>query len=378
MAALSTDTFLARPRDLTTRDLALDADIAVPAFRPLEPAAGAGLAWIEPQKAHFGLEYTTVSLDHEKVGYFPVARQDFRFGWPCPVLASWKTPFSFAGTPLIDEGYADAALEGFLNTKGIAAFVFGGIPANGPFWDKLNETAERLEAPIKIMSRWQRAALRPRTSFETWFETNFERKRRKEFRRLRNRLAEQGRLESRVFTPGDRLETWTDELLALEAKGWKGRRGTALAPDPQAVRCLHDCLKNLETEGSLRFWKLAFDGKPVAMMFALVQNSQAWLAKIAYDEDLSKYSPGVLLVLDATEKLMSEPQIKLVDSCAIPGHPMIDHIWRDRIEMCDVLIGRPSTSRAKFKAMSTAEGLRRSAYATARDIYYRLTKRHRS
>jgi hypothetical protein len=378
MAALSTERLLARPRALAAGTPALNPGTAVPAFKPLEPAAGASLAWIEPQKTHFGIAYTTVSIAHEPAGYFPVARQNLRFGWPCPVLASWATPLSFAGTPLIDERHADAALEGFLNSKGIAAFLLNGIPTDGAFWHKLHEVAERLDAPIHVMARWQRAALRPTASFEAWFEANFERKRRKEFRRLRARLAEQGRLELRVFAPGDGIMTWTDELLALEAKGWKGRRGTALAANPKAARSLHDCLKNLETQGALRFWKLVFNGQPAAMMFAVVQDSQAWLAKIAYDEELAKFSPGVLLVLDATERLMAEPPIKLIDSCAIPGHPMIDKLWRDRIAMGDVLIGRPGTSPALFKAMRAAEGLRRAAYAAAREAYHRLTRRHRS
>ena len=85
--------------------------------------------------------------------------------------------------------------------------------------------------------------------------------------------------------------------------------------------------------------------------------SSAWLGKIAFDEAFAKYSPGVLQILDATESLFAEGGIALVDSCAIPDHPMIDNIWRDRIAMADVLIGTPNMPSARFKAMVAAEKL---------------------
>ena len=68
----------------------------------------------------------------------------------------------------------------------------------------------------------------------------------------------------------------------------------------------------------------------------------------------AKYSPGVLLVLYATERLFAESGITFVDSCAIPGHPMIENIWRDRIKVADVMIA-PNSIGVKRFAM-TVEG----------------------
>jgi CelD/BcsL family acetyltransferase involved in cellulose biosynthesis len=89
-----------------------------------------------------------------------------------------------------------------------------------------------------------------------------------------------------------------------------------------------EACKLLGAAGKLRFWKLSLNGKPIAIMHAIVDGNQAWLHKIAYDEAYAKFSPGVLLVLHATEKLFAEIGLVLVDSCAIPGHPMIENIWR--------------------------------------------------
>ena len=39
---------------------------------------------------------------------------------------------------------------------------------------------------------------------------------------------------------------------------------------------------------------------------------------------------------------------RFVDSCAIPGHPMIENVWRDRIKVADVMIAPKSISVKRF------------------------------
>ena len=110
----------------------------------------------------------------------------------------------------------------------------------------------------------------------------------------------------------------------------------------------------------------------------MVEGAQGWIVKIAYDEAFAKFSPGVMLVLDATEALFAEPQLKLVDSCAIPGHPMIDRIWRDRIEMVDVLVAPARVSRWRFAATVAALKSHAKLRDAAKSLFYRITKRKRS
>jgi CelD/BcsL family acetyltransferase involved in cellulose biosynthesis len=252
--------------------------------------------------------------------------------------------------------------------------VLTGIPASGPFWDILRDASPR----FAVLDQWERAALRPTGDFTGWFEGNFDRKRRKEFRRLRARLGEQGRLESAALQPGDDVPPWVNALLDLEAAGWKGKRGTALKQDQALARAFTEAAAALHAEGRLRFWSLKLDGKTIATLFAIVEGDRAWLGKIAYDEAYAKFSPGVLLILDATEAFFAARGITLVDSCAIPGHPMIDRIWRDRIAIADVMVAAASTGISKFALVTVAEKLRRNTRSMVRDLYYKITRRHRS
>lgn len=291
---------------------------------------------------------------------------------------AWNSPLSFSGTPLIAASDPGSVLQAFLGAQRGRVIQFRAIPASGPFWDMLSAAVMETGGAIEILNRWERAALSAQTSFEDWYATNFERKRRKEYRRLRSRLGEEGALESLSWAPGDPVDPWLDELIMLEAQGWKGRRGTALATDAVMAKAFREALHLLAGEGSLRFWKIAFNGKPIAMMSGLVKNGQGWLGKIAYDESFARYSPGVMLILDATETLIDKERLALVDSCAIPGHPMISNIWRDRIALCDVMIRGPGLPAPAFRLVVEAEKARSAARAMAKNLFYRVMRRKES
>jgi len=344
----------------------------------LEPAAGAMPSWLEPQMrlAASSAPPSGIRRNGKLLGVAALERQNARWlpGWPVDV--SFATPLFFSGTPLIARDGAEEALAALIAGRG-APLLFKSLPVDGPFWDGLGMVARGLNAPVEIIARWERAALRLDGDFESWFEKNFERKRRKEYRRWRSRLAEMGKLESRSWRPGEAVGPWFEDFCALEAIGWKGKRGSAIACDHELKACLREALDNLAGTGQLRFWSISLDGKSIATMFAQIIGGKAWLGKIAFDESHSKYSPGVLQILDATEALFAEGNIDVADSCAIPNHPMIDNIWRDRIAIADVLIGTPNMPQSRFKAMVAAENFRRRTRSAAKDVYNRFIRRQK-
>ncbi len=83
---------------------------------------------------------------------------------------------------------------------------------------------------------------------------------------------------------------------------------------------------------------LRLDGRPIAAGVSLISGNRAWYLKTAYDEAFARFSPGVLLSQTIGEQLMSSGGIGLVDSCAIPGHSMIDRIWPGRLTMTHRLV----------------------------------------
>jgi hypothetical protein len=298
----------------------------------------------------------------------PVVRR----GLPLPLLGNRASPISTFGPPHLDADLAVPALTAFLRHVG-APVLIQSVPRDGAAWEALTAAGQVAE-----VERWHRAGLQVSGSFDAWFERNFERKRRKEYRRLKARLAEAGHLVARSLAPGEDPLPWISRFLDVEAASWKGGRGTALKSDAKATAALRDACTALARHGRLRFWILELDGRPIAALYATVDRGQAWLGKIAFDPAFAKFSPGVLVVLHATERIFAEGGIALVDSCAIPGHPMIDNIWRDRIAMADVVVAHPGFSRAAFAATAMAERARRLGHAALRGLRNRMTGRHRS
>ncbi|MBI2719642.1 MAG: GNAT family N-acetyltransferase [Rhizobiales bacterium] len=322
-----------------------------------------------PLMAHTGeAELASVECDGELLLALPVRR---RRGFP-RLLESWVTPISISGLAHIDRDRAPEAIGALLRRER-APLLLRGIPIHGPFRDALETAAGHLA----IVDRWERAALRPAGTFDGWFLANFDARRRKYLTRHQKRLAKTGVLRFEAIATGDDPAAWAADFLDLEASGWKGRRGTALKCRAEVVAAFTELCCNLHRSGALRFWALRFDAHMIAGLFGVAERGEIWLGKIAYDEAFSRYSPGVQLMLEATRAIFAETGITQVDSCAIPGHPMIDHLWRDRIAVADVLVAGPDLPAWRFAVIVAAERVRRAAREFARSIYYRVTRRRR-
>ena len=70
--------------------------------------------------------------------------------------------------------------------------------------------------------------------------------------------------------------------------------------------------------------------------------------------------------MDLTGALLADDTVTFADSCATPDHPMIDHLWRDRLAMTDLMIGlKPGTG---FAVACRLESARRHAVTWARGV----------
>jgi CelD/BcsL family acetyltransferase involved in cellulose biosynthesis len=180
-------------------------------------------------------------------------------------------------------------------------------------------------------------------------------KKRKELRRQHARLAEQGALKVERRDDERGLATWIDHFLALEASGWKGRAGSALAARDSTAGLFRDALRGAAQRGRLERLSLTLDGRPIAMLASFVAPPGAFAYKTAFDERYARFSPGVLLQLDNLA-LLGRSEIAWCDSCAAPDHPMIDGLWTERraIGRYSVAIGG-AARRAAFARIVAAE-----------------------
>lgn len=296
----------------------------------------------EPWFVAAGLEHLTEDRDIRLVevrdrgliGVMPLCVRNDYGRLPAANVRNWRHHNDFLGTPLVRRGRECdfwRALLAHLDGAGWApGFLhLDGLLDQGPVHAGLIEAASALGRPVPIVQRRVRAALASDLTPQQYLEINVRKKKRKELRRLGNRLAELGTLQSRIWAPGDDLSAWCDDFLALERRGWKGEAGSALASNPATEAFFREALGGAASAGRLQIRRLDLDGKAIAMLVNFLAPPGSFSFKIAYDEAYSRFSPGVLLELDNLD-LLGRGDIDWMDSCAAENHSMIDSLWAER------------------------------------------------
>jgi CelD/BcsL family acetyltransferase involved in cellulose biosynthesis len=207
----------------------------------------------------------------------------------------------------------------------------------------------------------RRALLAPVQDREHYLDHALGPKKRKELRRQRKRLAEAGTFVSDIAREPPAVAAALGDFLDLEAAGWKGRAGTAARADDGIRTFMETAVTALAHAGKAQIGRLSTGGSPSAAIVTLKSGATAWCWKIAYDESYARFSPGVQLLLDVTQALLDDPGIARADSCATADHPMIDHIWRERLALADHLVQVGPQHRRAFAAAATLERLRGNA-----------------
>jgi hypothetical protein len=289
-----------------------------------------------------------------------------RYGrWPIPHVQNWLHHNAFLGSPLVRKGYADRfwreLLTGLDTDPGQALFFhINGLTIGGEVARTLEVICDAQRRRCALVQQTDRALLEQGLTPAAYYEQAVRSKKRKELRRQKNRLAEEGAL---TFTRDDSstgLAEWTEEFLALEKRGWKGRNGSALASFPETRALFSEVLAGAAVLGKVERLDLRLEGRPLAMLVNFHSPPGSFSFKTAFDEDFARYSPGVLLQIENLA-LLDRADIKWCDSCAAQGHPMIDSIWTGRrsIGRYSIAIGGAGR-RTIFGAFLKAE-LARSA-----------------
>ncbi|WP_051929048.1 GNAT family N-acetyltransferase [Thermopetrobacter sp. TC1] len=349
---------------------ALEHKAAEPAFTATRPWLHAALTHLPAHRRPRLL--SVAAQDGLGLAAITGVREGWRYGGLGRIASTCWVSFFCHGVPLIDgrrPEWAVAALLENLSETGAALAEFPSLPLHGPFLNTLRTVTAREGLSLVLMKTWERAFLDATQTPDEW-ETAIPRKRRKEWRRLRRRLQERGETVFEVITAQDDAAAWLDEFLLLERSGWKGRAGTAIACDPALTAMVRDALSQYHAEGRLRFWRLRHAGRTIASLFGRVHKRTLLLDKIAYDEDFAAFSPGVLLTLHATRSLIDDPDVDAADSCAIPDHPMINHIWKQRLAMADVLVQLPGTGHTRTQMLIALEKWRRAARERAKALWH--------
>lgn len=343
------------------QDLAADASEPNPFFEPW--FAGPSWEQFAPQAhcvmaAHFDGDRLT--------GVLPLVRSANYYGHRLPHLSVWLHANAFCGAPIVARGFERdfwrslfAELDG---AAGSALFLhLRAFPATGPMSEALRDVLAETGRPAFTVDSSTRAMLASGLDAQNYLAGAMSAKKRKELRRQHKRLEELGDLTIERLGGAEAVNPWVDEFLALEAAGWKGEAGSALANADATRAFFKAALLGAAQAGRLERLALRLDGAPVAMLANFITPPGAYSFKTTFDERFARYSPGLLLQLENLD-LLDRPEIEWADSCAAEGHSMIERVWREKRTLVsrNIAIGG-RLRRTAFRALMAYETRNRKA-----------------
>jgi CelD/BcsL family acetyltransferase involved in cellulose biosynthesis len=316
--------------------------LLIPALR----AFGAGRDW--RVALIFGPDPACATGPALLCGLFPLIRERRHKGLPVSALTLWKDEFCALCTPLVRATHARETLATFLDwlrtdEAGCGLMEFRLISGEGPFHQSLVECLNAASALFVVDDRHPRAMFRPAATADDYLRAALSGRRRKELRRLAGQLADCGQVEVAELSATDEVDEWITAFLELEAEGWKGRDGGAIALDGAEREFFRAVIRNAFARERVELLALKVDGQPVAMKINLLAAPGAFAWKIAFDESYARCSPGLLLEVENIRRLHRKAQPEWMDSCAVPQHFMINRLWPGRRMIETVVI---STGRA--------------------------------
>jgi CelD/BcsL family acetyltransferase involved in cellulose biosynthesis len=309
-----------------------DWELAVNAFATGRTGASALNAWSETPLVPDGAA--------RLIGLLPVISMWRACKIPLPALAS-ASPYGTLCTPLLDcESAGDAVnlMMAQARSAGAHALILRDVALNGAAMKAITDVLGQSGMRPRLLQSHTRACLDARRDGDELLRDALGGKKLKELRRQRNRLAEHGAVRFDVARTPEAIAAAVETFMALEASGWKARRGTALKQDDGDADFIRRATAGLAQTGQCEIVALRAGETPVAAAIVLRHQDRAFYFKLGVDERFAKFSPGVQLTLELTRHLCAHATIATADSTASADHPMINPIWRGRLKIGDVLI----------------------------------------
>ena len=265
-------------------------------------------AWIENFAPGATLRTFVARAGKEICAAIPLIETKERSADTCLVpMTTWHTPsndHSQRGGVLLgrrgDEGLR-MIWERLAGTPGWDRLRLRDLPTGAPEW-QLRDWAEQAGYPCGLWVSLRSPYLPLPRSYDA-VEKALDGKFRQNLRRRKRRLAEKGAIEYALVDGKDAkaLDTALADFFEIEASGWKGKDGTAIAQRPELVGFYTQIARDAAKRGALALGRLTLGGKPVAAHLSVVHARRHYLIKIGYDETLHEHSPGQQMVSEAIQ-----------------------------------------------------------------------------
>jgi len=259
-------------------------------------------------------------------------------------LSLWQHVHCYVCTPLVR---ADAAKECMVELfkwfrsgeASVSLMELGSTSGDGPFHKVLVDLINEIGLLSWVTDIFTRGLWSEGYDKKTNPESAVSGDLRRRLRRKEKRLSERGRVEHLAIRPEDDVGRWIDEFLQIEASGWKGQRGSALASSESGRRYFTEIATSAFRRGRLLMLGINFNGRPIARRCAFVAGEGSFAFKTAYDEEFADFSPGAMLEMDSIRQLQTLRGVRWMDSCAAPDNFLVNRLSNDRKTIQSLAVG---------------------------------------
>lgn len=255
--------------------------------------------WIEawwrafgPRRA--GLDVVTVRRGGSLVGLLPVVRRGAATSSP----TNWH---SFAFGSLCLDGEAAGQLAERLLGERSRRISLGFMEDDDPLASALRAAAPLHRRGVVERPLQRSPFLSPDGSWSR-FEAGLSRNLRGQLRRTRNGLDRLGEVRYCVEDGTSGLEASLEAGFRLEAMGWKGRRGTAIASRPDTHGFYTEVARWAAGRGWLRLSFIRLNGRPIAFELCFERDGVHSCMKTGFDPDLHRFGPGTVIAFEGIRR----------------------------------------------------------------------------
>lgn len=326
------------------------AELARHALEPnphMAPAAvTAATALVEPDDIVVLCAWLSEALDFERlVGVWALRRER---GWRsglAPVLVAPVLPlYEVSSLPVVDRDHALEASRALLRHLLASGdlprtLALPLLPLDGPGHAALAEACRSTGSTVAVAERWSRPVMIPQPGDdpERYLRRALGASYKKRMQQFRA-VVRSGALSFRRSRGQAAIEA-LDGFLTLEAAGWKGKAGTAIACIPAHTAYVRRLAALFAAEDGLQIDTLLLDGQVLAMGLLIESAGTRHFLKIAYDETKARHSPGRTLTIAMLRADLGGTPPAFFDSGAGDDVDAGTYVWGERRAMGHVLVG---------------------------------------
>jgi CelD/BcsL family acetyltransferase involved in cellulose biosynthesis len=322
------------------------------------------------------LRFAAVWQGPKLIALLPFTRSKIALPFFGTAARAWQTDYTFGCTPLLDRACsaeAAAGLVDLLSTINEGEWIIPTVNAHGAACRAMIEALEKDDRAWQISNAFQRATLEPGGSFDGHMQTHLSSKRRRELARNRRRLEEIGKVAHESHRAGDGLTRAVGVFLKIEASGWKGQRGTALACLPETRQFALDAFTGGAADSICRADVLTLNGTSIAVSLTAFAGGTGFTVKCTYDEAYQTYFAGLLLEVEVIRSFLTERWARRLDAATAGAH-VIDRLWLGRTEVADLMFTlAPRHASLRLSALARAVHAKHAAKTAVKALVARVT-----